>query len=425
MVELFDYQKAGVEFLSSRKRAMLADDPGLGKTIQAIKACDAVDAKTVLVVCPASVVGVWKREIGKYRSGNWDARITSFEKATGTDNESLLAGTYSVLIVDEGHFVKNPRAKRTQALYGKYCNGKSGSLVSRAEYVWVLTGTPLPNNPTELWPHMHALAPETIIARHGRPYSFFEFMLRYCRIKETGFGKKIVGSLREEELHEKLTQFMLRRRKKDAAIELPPITLDTLEVEADIDPAFGEEAEIIQKCLEEHGVAGLRGLRVDGGVSALRRHTGLCKIESCARWAKDWLEANPDRKLVIFAHHTDVIEGLYDRLHTVSVRLSGATKEVDRNRAVDKLQNDPRIRCFIGQITAAGVGITLTRASDLLFVESSWVPAEMDQAANRIHRIGQTEPCNILFAVIPGSIDEQIQRAVARKLLTIEQVVDG
>lgn len=424
-MELFDYQKVGVEFLANRKRAMLADDPGLGKTVQVIKACDAVNARSVLIVCPASVVGVWKREIGIHRVANWEYRVTSFEKATGADNAQLLAGKYDVLVIDEAHFLKSYKAKRTHAIYGKSCRGAAGSIVSRADRVWVLSGTPMPNNSTELWTHLHALAPETIIARHGRPYTFFEFMLRYCRTMETGFGKKIIGSMREEELHEKLSKFMLRRRKKDVALQLPPLTFDTLEVEAKLDSNFTEEAEDIRKALEEEGVAGLRRLRVDGGVSALRRHTGLCKIEACARWVKDWLEANPDRKIVVFAHHTDVIEGLYDRLHVHSVRLSGATKAIDRDRAVAKLQNDPLVRCFIGQITAAGVGITLTKASDLLFVESSWVPAEMEQAAQRIHRIGQTEPCNVMFALIPGSIDEQIQWAVARKVATIEMVVDG
>jgi SWI/SNF-related matrix-associated actin-dependent regulator 1 of chromatin subfamily A len=121
---------------------------------------------------------------------------------------------------------------------------------------------------------------------------------------------------------------------------------------------------------------------------------------------------------VLFAHHREVIEGLQAGL-SGHVSITGQTPASSRGFIVDTFQNDPHARVFIGQIQAAGTGITLTAASDVLFVESSWVPAENQQAAMRIHRIGQKNACLIRFATLAGSIDEQIQKAVARKTADI------
>jgi len=426
-MNLFPYQLDGAQFLAGRETALLADDPGLGKTLQAIRACDLARVLKVLVVCPASVVENWRREITKFREGDWIAFVTSYDKAAGADNRRIMADRWDVLIVDEGHYLKSLTAKRTKAIYGANAARGADALTSRAAQVWILTGTPMPNDPGELYTHMRALRPASVTSeRTGLPWTYMQFVNAYCVLKHNGFGQQIIGSKNEAKLHAKLDGFMLRRRKADVLKDLPPLRFAELYLEGDAAALETAEAEEIRQALAAEGVDGLRRLSYDGGVAKLRRLTGTVKALPAAAWVKDWLENNPpEKKLVVFAHHKDVIETLYDKLHVHAVRVDGSMKQHERQRSVDRLQNDPLVRVFIGQITAAGIGITLTAASELLFVESSWVPAEMEQAAQRIHRIGQTEPCLVRFATIAGSIDEDIQRAVARKMESIAKVVDG
>lgn len=421
------YQAEGAAFLASRKAALLADDPGLGKTIQAIAACDAAHALQVLVVCPASVVENWRREIAMHRRGDWSAFVVSYDRAAGADYKRILAQQWCVAVFDEAHYLKTLTAKRTKTVYGKDARLGPDALASRAAQVWLLTGTPMPNNASELYPHLRALCPDAVRSdRTGEPWTFFQFVHAYCQLRSNGFGDQIVGSKNEAKLNAKLAGFMLRRRKADVLPQLPPIRFNELWLEGDVSGIDTEEAALIRDVLATDGVDGLRRLALNGSVSTLRRLTGTAKAIPAANWILDWLASTPkERKLVVFAHHKDVIETLFDKLHTYAVRVDGTMKQADRQRSVDRLQKDPNVRVFIGQLTAAGTGITLTAASDLLFVESSFVPAEMQQAAMRIHRIGQTEPCLVRFAMIAGSIDEDVQRAIMRKIQSITQIVDG
>jgi len=429
MTTAYPYQIEGIDFLASRKAALLADDPGLGKTFQAIKACDKARALYVLIICPAGVVENWKREIKAHREGDWSAVVVSFEKAMGSGRAALIAREWCALIVDEAHYLKSISAKRTANIYGKRAEmrPKDYPVAGKAQQVWLLTGTPMPNNTSELYPHLRALAPETVSSeKTGLPWTLYQFQAAYCQMRNTGFGQTIVGSRNEEKLNGKLKSFMLRRRKADVLKDLPPMRFAELWLEGDVDGMELEDADAIREVLETEGVAGLRKLAFDGGVAKLRRLTGVAKALPAADWINTWLDSTPeDRKIVVFAHHHDVLDTLYDKLHTRAVQYHGHIKKDERQRAVDRMQNDPSVRVFIGQITAAGVGLTLTAASDLLFVESSWVPAENDQAAQRIHRIGQTEPCLVRYAMLAGSIDEDIQRACMRKMSSISKVVDG
>lgn len=426
-VTLFPYQREGVEFLAARKAALLADDPGLGKSIQSIRACDAVSALYVLVICPASVVENWKREIAKYREGDWSAFVVSYDRAVGADKAKIMAGWWDVCIIDEGHYLKTPTTKRTKGIYGKNAARGDDAITSRCGIVWTLTGTPQPNSAAELFTHMRALAPDTVrSARTGMCWTHQQFMLRYCEQRHNGFAIQFFGAKNEADLHERLSRFMLRRRKEDVLKDLPPIRFAPLYLEASAKGLDAKEADEIRDVLANEGVEGLRRIAYDGGVSKLRRLTGMAKAKPASNWIKDWLENNPtDKKLVVFAHHKDVIEQLYNDHHLHAVQVHGGMKQRERQISVDRLQTDPDVRIFIGQITAAGVGLTLTKATELLFVESSWVPAENNQAAMRIHRIGQTEPCLVRFATVAGSIDEDIQRALARKMESIAAVIDG
>lgn len=422
---LFPYQAIGARFLAERGRALLADEMGLGKSAQAIVAARDLGVTYFLVVCPASVVENWHREIGKF----WPHmppgtcfNVVSYDRIMRDGGRTDWMGSgNNCLILDECHYLKTRTSKRTKAVFGDKCDG-AGGLVSRARYVFLLSGTPTPNNPSEIWPLLRAVAPETITPL-DKPLNYFAFVNRYCRLVNRGFGAQIVGGKNLADLRERIAPFVLRRKKDDVLKDIPPIRFDTLALEGVVPPAgqvLSAEAIEIAKVLEEHGVAGLR--KIAPHVASLRRLTGVAKAGAALAWLGDWFGAGAG-KIVVFAHHREVIAELEAGIDGIGmVVVDGSTPTSQRQKRVDVFQQDPSVRLFIGQIQAAGTGLTLTAASDVLFVESSWVPAENEQAAMRVHRIGQRSACLVRFAMLAGSIDERIQQAVMRKTADIARL---
>ncbi len=404
---LYPYQKIGAAFLASRKTALLADEMGLGKTIQAIRACDMLFAEKVTVICPACVTINWRREFDRWSITRPDVGIYSYNKAGD-------AGVCDVLILDEAHYLKSPKAARTRTIYGaKGCT-------TRASNVWTLTGTPMPNNASELWTHLRALAPELIQTRSLKPMSFWQFAHKFCVLKNNGFGLQIVGSKNLELLREKMESFMLRRTKEEVLPDLPALTIDSLFVVGAVQ-GLGAEEEMIAKALLEDGVAGLR--KVAGHVATLRRLTGLAKVKPTVDWLKLWFESDFGQKMVVFAHHRSVVEQLITApglQHIFGVAVTGNTSVAVRQERIDVFNEHSGPAFFVGQMQAAGVGINLTSADTMLIVEPSWVPADNEQAMMRIHRIGQDHPCLVRFVTLAGSIDEDINRALVRKARDID-----
>ena len=422
------YQVIGSEWLAGHARAALGDEPGLGKSIQAIRACDLVFAVNVLIIAPASVVGNWHNEIAKWRIGDWSVLVVSYEGASGRFKDLIFSQQWSVVIVDEAQYCRNTNTKRTKTIYGDVVGvlPEFEGIIHRADHVWLLSGTFQMNWPTDYYTHFKALDPERIRSkRSGKIWSFEQFQAYFCQLQPAFSGMKIVGSRNEDELAERLDGFMLRRLKKDVLPELPDVRFSEFDVAADlkdvdlgIDPA---EAAELKRILERDGVAGLR--KNFAHFASLRRVTGLAKVKPVADYLRMFLETT-NRKIVVFAQHTDVIAALRRQAGLSQFRvITGATLPKDRVLAVDKFQNDPFFRGFFGQIQAAGTGLTLTAAHDMLFVETSWVPAENAQAAMRIHRIGQKSLCDVRYAVLPGSIDAIIARAVMRKSESIAKVL--
>jgi SNF2 family DNA or RNA helicase len=423
VTDLFPYQETGAAWLAKVGRGLLADEMGLGKSAQAIVAAQRLNpAPTVAVVCPASLRENWYREFERFWDGlpSYDLHVESYDKVARGE---LGDREYDVLILDEAHYLKNHKAKRTQAILGRKCDGKGG-LVARAKHVFALTGTPTPNNPSELWPLARALFPEAIWnLKTERPMAYWTFTERYCVVRDTGFGLKIIKGRNVAELRERLGPHVLRRRKEEVLQDLPPIRFEMLPVEGKLTlPPDGKvDAALVADILEAKGVDGLA--EIAPHVASLRRLTGLAKVGPVIEWVKEWLEGG-GQKLVLFAHHRDVILALEEGLGAGVASVTGATTPLLRQEAIDDFQNDPGCRVFIGQLQAAGTGLTLTAASDLLFVETSWVPAENQQAAMRIHRIGQRNACLVRVASLAGSIDEDIQEALKRKLTDIRKLFD-
>lgn len=412
-MNLYPYQVEGARFLASAtsKGALLADEPGLGKTRQAISAALAYIERhpangTIVVVCPASAVGVWNREIADCAAGEFVAWfVVSYNKA------KTVRGAFAVLIIDEAHYAKTRDAVRTQALFGVKCDGVGG-LVERVDKVILLTGTPTPNNPSEIWPLARACFPKAIaIAERILPYH--AFVQRYCTTEQNYLGHvKITGGKNLAELRAKLAPYVLRRRKEDVLPDLPAVRFSVLPVEGKL-VSPGGEAELIRDALARKGAAGLR--EIAPHVASLRRVTGLAKVDGVCDWVEDWF-ASGGGKLVLFAHHRDVIAALCARLvHYGPVLVDGSTPPALRASRAEQFQNHAERRVFIGQNEAAGVAITLTASSTLLSLEPAWTPGVNDQIWQRIHRIGQANACDVRYPTIAGSIDEQVTRALIPK----------
>jgi len=416
---LFPYQQTGAAFLAQKGRALLADEPGLGKTAQAIAACDSLGARYVTVVCPASVRENWKREFRRFSNTDPVLHVASYDAAARKGD--YFTSAIDVLILDESHYLKTRTAKRTKAIFGPKCDGVGG-LVERAKHVFCLTGTPTPNNPSELWPMLRAVMPDAITPESGKPTSYWGFVSQYCCTRDNGFGVEIVRGKNLDKLKERLSPFVLRRKKSEVLKDLPPITFDELPLTSidALKALKGHDAEmkLIRDTLEKKGVDGLA--EVASHVASLRRVIGLSKVGLVVEWVKEWLDGGGG-KIVLFAYHRDVIAHLQNAFGSLAQSVTGSTHPGDRQRCVDEFQHG-HASIFIGQITAAGTGITLTAASDMVFVESSWVPAENEQAAMRIHRIGQKNACIVRFATLAGSLDEQIQRACLRKATDIARL---
>lgn len=415
----FPYQIIGSDFLATRRRAMLADEPGLGKTAQAIRAANITGADPVLVIHPASVRSSWVRDIATFGVGQRFV-LQSYDKVA-RDWEQY-EGPWGAIILDEAHRLKSPSAKRTSAIYGaKNFRG----LLPLAGHVWALTGTPAPNNPSELHTHMAALFPESLrmASNPNRIYDRDGFMHRYCQLRDTTFGLRVVGSKNLDDLRERLKPHLIRRLKKDVLTDLldiqyEPLLIDAPEALAALSNIPGDEVALIREVLKDGDAAALSSLTAQ--MTSLRRITAIAKAPLVAEWVREFL-ADTDRKVVVFAHHREAIDILLKQLRHIlgpDVRLpmiTGGSKPDHRAEAIEKFQNDPKMRIFIGQIQAAGEGITLTSASDLIFLEQSWVPSENAQAAMRIHRIGQKRGCMVRYATLAGSVDEAVQRVLARK----------
>lgn len=445
---LFPYQQVGAHFLSNHRQALLADEMGLGKSCQAVVGADIIGANNILVLCPAAVRINWQREFerfspldrpctvlltGKDRVPTSGVVVCSYDLlANEKTREQLKRIRWCLLVLDEAHALKERSAKRTKAVYGHRSNAPG--LMVNAVRTWRLTGTPAPNNASELYTHLKSAG---LIEM---PY--WDFVARFCTGFDSGFGFKITGHKNVDELKQLLGRFMLRRKKEEVMTELPPITFQEVTVErtsVDLLPfteqlrgktteRFMAELKLADSTLKAAFLAikdsktpfqdRLKVLEsmANGNMTTLRRYLGLAKLTRIGDILEEELATGAVQKIVIFGIHKDVIEGCRRRFAKYgAVTLYGGTPGEKRQANIDRFQKDPKCRVFIGNIQAAGTGITLTAAHEVAFVEADWVPANNAQAAMRCHRIGQDKPVRVRFFSCAGSVDEEVMDTLRRK----------
>lgn len=427
MEHLFEYQKTGAKFLAENPAAFLADEQGLGKTIQVIAACDILGLTKVVVICPAIAKINWKREFEKWGRVERDVLVYSYDKLTQSKEvrNEIAKLEPDVIVLDEAHYLKNRQAKRTKYIYGQHCRGDG--LVRFADRVWLLSGTPIPNDVSDFWTHLKAI--------WQYPLNFVEYTLYFCKTWNGQFGLKVLGNKAERmgEFKTILKSMMLRRKADKVLTELPPLWWqDTVvEVAGWDDMAHIENPEerqaielILQSALTQQDVSGQLDA-IAPSMASLRRLTALAKAKPVAAQLSAELKDNAYDKVVVFAYHRAALEALREELAEFNpAYVVGGLANQERQPEIDRFQNDPKCRVFIGQITACSTAITLTAANQVVFVEMDWVPATNAQASKRCHRIGQSKPVIVRSFGLANSCDEIVARTLAKKAQMISEVLE-
>jgi SWI/SNF-related matrix-associated actin-dependent regulator 1 of chromatin subfamily A len=430
-LEYRPFQKAGIDYAINHPNCLIADEPGLGKTIQALGVInyDPI-ADNVLVVCPASLKLNWEREAKRWLVRDIPVTVINGTKAKFPEggfvilNYELLSKyrsaidrvSWDVLIFDESHVLKNDKAARTIAALGKWNRNPERAITPiKAKRRLFLTGTPILNKPIELWTTIHSLDPKT----WG---SWKDYTAKYCDAHETRWGWDVNGASNLPELQDKLrARIMVRRLKSEVMTELPPKQRQVI--------VLPSKTSVLKR--EKKFAATLEAMLAGADIppvefesmSKVRHETAVDKIPDAIDHIKSLMEEH--QKLVVMCHHRDVLEAIAEGVQEFgAVRLQGGDSEASKQDAIDRFQNDPGVRIFLGSIRAAGVGITLTAASLLLFVELDWVPGIMTQAEDRIHRIGTAGSVLIQHLVYADSIDARMAEAIVEKQGIIEQALD-
>ena len=439
---LFPHQIEGVAFLLGRKRAILADDMGLGKTRQAIVALrHAAPNGPYLVVCPASVKRNWAREIGIAAP---DASTHVIEKGPGEPTErgtelpaqpewvivnyDLLSKHIDVLnrvqwaglVFDEAHYLKNHTSARSKL--ARQLADQARIRGGAAPAVYLLTGTPLTNRPRDLFVLLQLVG-------HSLGRSFLSFAKRYCAAERNDYGWQTRGASNIEELTVQLHGVMLRR-SKDEVLSLPPKLRTWLSVQVPKGTGVRDMRKVVDLLIGERDIAPgstvderrLRG-RLLQAVTRARQKLAEVKVDATVDFVTGAVEQG--EKVIVFSCFEESIQKLARAFGDSAVLLTGKTPADKRQALVDRFQNDDSIRVFLANIIAGGVGTNLTAATQVVFNDLDWVPANHWQAEDRAYRIGQTRTVNVTYMVAADTIDDFVQSVLEKKGALVSAVIDG
>lgn len=418
-MNLFPYQEAGVQkmlgFLKERGCVYNASEMGTGKTAMTIRTLSTFlgPVSKVLIICPAVVKLVWAEEVLKFSKDDDDIEysIISYDKAKREEWQSRLSFEYyDALVLDECHYVKNPRTKRYSILK---------TIWPKIPYKICLSGTPFTQSIMDAWPIFSRMAPEDF-----KDWSSFE--KEYCNLTRTPWGIKHSGVKNHEKLREIINKkFFFRFLKKDVLKELPEKIYQRIPLGEEYLVKMTEEEEAAHKrylALLQDAI--IKGYRIPAPPKALAtkiREQGLKKLPAIIEFCQNILDSG--EPCVIFAYHTEIIEKLYVHFKNYQPKvLTGQTSDNARRSAVDSFQSGDS-KLFIGQIKASGIGITLTAAKTCVFAELDFSPSIVSQAMDRLHRVGQKNSVNIYWFSVSGSSDEKIEKAIFAKSSDFKKVL--
>jgi SWI/SNF-related matrix-associated actin-dependent regulator of chromatin subfamily A-like protein 1 len=442
--ELKPFQRAGVSYVLARRRAFLADEQGLGKTIEALAAVQADGAYPAVVVCPASLKLNWVRELRRWLPGRSVRTLAGNRSSDGAQGADVTVVNYEIvaarlqelralrpraLVLDESHYCKNAAAKRTQAVQ------RLSAAVRADGMVLALSGTPVTNRPAELISQLRILG----------------------RLEDFGSGARFGVRFRGADAHVRLhwhlrARCFVRRLKADVLPQLPAKTRAVVPVELDNDAEYRlAERDLVAwlrsqpldlRELDAKVAAALRAERLVR-CNALKLLAARGKLHAALAWIHDFCSSG--EPLVVFAGHREIQRAVLARFPS-ALHILGEDSAAARDAALRAFQagrpraaaaspgaearGGPAIagaasQLIVCSIDVAGHGLTLTRSSNVAFLELAWTPAKHDQAEDRCHRIGQQDAVNAYYLLAADTIDETISTLLERKRAVIGAVTDG
>eukprot|EP00397_Hematodinium_sp_SG-2012_P010893 GEMP01011019.1.p1 GENE.GEMP01011019.1~~GEMP01011019.1.p1 ORF type:complete len:819 (+),score=152.29 GEMP01011019.1:23-2458(+) len=435
---LLPFQREGVKFaLQHDGKVLLGDEMGLGKTVQALCIMkNYPETWPVLVACPSSLRFVWKEaaldwidssvnvqiiQTGK-QEVDPEAKLVVVSYALLAKNEQYMSRAdgkpYQMVICDESQYIKDPKSQRTKALL------KVAKLASR---VLLLSGTPALNRSCELYTQLVALRPTMLP-------SYSAFCDRYANKEKIRLGNRVVekwvGAKRKEELHALLVKsFMIRRLKKDVLTQLPPkrrqkITLDPKSLDKKKIKAI---QDLLSNASDQNDIPKQEDTFGELSLPQIFQLTAQAKVDAVLEYIDVLLELNV--KFLLFAHHHLMLDKLEECLQAKTrgnyIRIDGKTNQELRPELIKKFQEDSEVRVALLSITACGQGLTLTAASTVVFAELYWVPGQLMQAEDRVHRIGQYSAVNVQYLVAPDTLDDLMYASLNKKARDTTGILDG
>lgn len=405
--DLKPFQAIGCLYMLINKRIILGDEMGLGKTLQALTSIFLSDKKPCLIICPNMLTFNWENEIHK----NFKNQKVEFLKKNSKKGSDFYIINYESIhnyidlikdleiksvILDESHYIKNKDAKRTVS---------SLKAIKNIEYRFALTGTAILKSPVELISQLKAI---NQLDCFGNENTFAE---KFCGNANTQWGKDLrKGASNLDILNRELREYCFIRREKNLlANELPEKNRSYIFLKS----KSKKYSELHNEFLGLNKNDKLKKLE------PLRQLAAKDKIKNSIEWIDNFLET--EKKLVVFAYHKEIQEKLINHYPTSAKIISNMT-DIDRKNNIDKFMNDEDCKLIICSLKSASVGLTLTAASDVLFVEMDWCAANNNQAEDRCHRIGQTNNVNIWYLISKDTIEEHIYKIVEKKRVLIDKI---
>ncbi len=445
-IEPYPYQQDGIRFGLEHKRIIIGDEPGLGKTLQSIGIVDTANAYPCLVICPSSLKINWQREFGKFTDKSalvldnavrttWSYLLTmGMHQVAVVNYESLrkyfvwdIKGgkhfrlkdvvfcpqirMFKSIIIDESHRVKDPSAQQTIFTKG---------LSVGKEWIILLSGTPVVNRPEDL------IAQLSIMNRLSEFGGRAQFMADYCTDPRDKMAEPAVPlSVLSRQLYETC---MIRREKAKVLPQLPDKTRVDLYVEISNAPEYNLAAADLAEYLRQYKECSdweiRRKMRMEALVRfmTLRSLATMGKISQAVDFIRTFLDSG--KKLIVFCSLHDIVDEL-KKAFPKSVTVTGRDNPANKQAAVDAFQNNPAVQLIICSIKAAGVGLTLTAASSVAFLELPWTFCDCCQCEDRAHRIGQKDNVTCYYLLAKGTIDTVVYRLIQDKKNVANQIMNS
>lgn len=420
-----EHQKEAIQKLLENKKFILADDMGLGKTTSTIIGALESGSKKILIICPATLKINWKREIENYSDrpifiaesknfstehdfviANYDI-IKNFHDPKNKEESLILNSKFDLVIVDEAHYIKNATAQRTKLI---------NDLVKNTERLWLLTGTPMTSRPMDYFNLLSLV--DSPVSKNWMAYA-----IRYCAGYQFKVGNRkvwnITGASNLEELRERTSGTILRRLKENV-LDLPDkiITPVYLKLKSKAyEDVMGEYYDWYDKNPEES-----KSLTVQfSKLTKVRQIIADEKIHQTIEIAENIIEQG--KKVIIFCNFTDSLNKIVEHFGKTAVKLDGSMVQHERQYSVDQFQENEKVKVFVGNIRAAGTGITLTSGDAVIFNDLSFLPSDMAQAEDRAYRYGQKNNVLVYYPIYQNTIENIIYDIVNNKKQVIATVM--